>query len=97
MTITKNVEKPPKNTEHRRRAKKPRKIRQNTEPPAHTKQIQTRRPTRSANRPPQVPYTAQDKTRPHGTLGPAPPSRIINTRVTNKKQKGGRKKDLKSF
>ena len=83
----KNVEKPHKNTQHRRRAKKTRQIRQTTGPPAHTKQIQTRRPNRSANHPPAPPYTNQDKTRPHGTT--TPPSKNINTRMRNKR---GRRK-----
>ena len=85
--LHKNVEKPPKNPHHRRRAKKTRKIRQNTGPPAHTKQIPTRRPIRSANRPPAPPYTNQDKTRPHGPT--APPQQ--EHKHKNEKQKGAAK------
>jgi hypothetical protein len=83
----KNVEKQHKNTQHRRRAKKTRKIRQNTGPPAHTKQIQTRRPNRSANHPPAPPYTTQDKTRPHGPIATPQQER----KHKNEKQKGAAK------
>lgn len=82
--VHKNVEKPPKNTQHRRRAKTPRKIRQTTGSQTHTKQNKTRRTTRSANRSQAPPYTSQDNTLPHRSQHPPQQAQKQN----NEKQKG---------
>jgi hypothetical protein len=84
----KNVEKQPKTTRHRRRAKRSRKNRHNTGLPPHTKQTQTRRPNCSANCPPAPPYTDQDTTLPNGI--PPPPQQDNKHKCD--KQKGAAKK-----